>query len=154
MNDLVPPKLAFALEVRVKVAPTHILRSGGMTRRVVPILEGTFEGPGLKGTVMSGGADWQMVREDGTTELDARYRLRTDDGAVIVIENRGLSCGPAEVLARLAAGETVDPSSHYFRPAALFRTSAEAYGWLTESVFVGEGERYPDRVVVRFWRVE
>ncbi len=154
MNNVVPPKLAFGFEVRVKVGPPHMLRSGGMTRRVVPILEGTFEGPGLQGTVMSGGGDWQVVREDGATELDARYRLRTNDGAVIVVENRGLRCGPAEVLARLAAGETVDPSSYYFRTAAFFRTSSEAYGWLTESVFVGEGERYPDHVVVRFWRVE
>lgn len=154
MKERTPPHLVFAFEAHVKVGPPQALRSGGVTRRVIPILEGTFEGPGLKGTVMSGGADWQVVREDGAIELDARYRLRTDSGAVIVVENRGLRRGPAEVLARLAAGETVDPSSYYFRTAAFFRTSEATCRWLTESVFVGEGERYPDHVVVRFWRVE
>lgn len=154
MISKTPPKLVFAFEARVKVGPAQTSEIGGVTRRVIPILEGTFEGPGLKGIVAPGGADRQLVRADGTTELDARYRLQTDDGATISVENRGLRRGPAEVLRKLAAGEMVDPSHYYFRTAAFFRTEEPAYRWLSESVFVGAGERYPDHVIVRFWRVE
>ena len=154
MTERPPPGLRFAFEARVKVGAARVTESGGITRRVIPILEGTFEGPGLKGIVLAGGADWQVVRPDGTTELEARYDLQTDDGAILSVENRGLRRGPAEVMRKLAAGEPAEPSAYYFRTAAFFRTAAPAYQWLAESVFTGVGERYPDHVVVRFWRVD
>lgn len=154
MTERQPPELRFAFEARVRVGAARVTETDGITRRVIPILDGTFEGPGLKGIVLPGGADWQVVRPDGTTELEARYDLQTDDGAIISVENRGLRRGPAEVMRKLAAGETVEPSAYYFRTAAFFRTSSPAYRWLSESVFAGAGERYPGHVVVRFWRVE
>jgi len=112
------------------------------------------EGPGLKGIVLSGGVDWQVVCPDGTTELEARYDLQTHDGGTISVENRGLRRGPVEVMRKLAAGEPVEPSAYYFRTAAFFRTASPTYQWLSESVFAGAGERYADHVVVRFWRME
>jgi hypothetical protein len=60
-------------------------------RRVVPITGGTFEGPGIRGEVLPGGADWQLVRPDGVLELYARYLLRTHDGVLIQVVNRVLS---------------------------------------------------------------
>ncbi len=60
------------------------------TRRVIPITGGTFEGPKIKGEVMPGGEDWQLVRPDGDTELYARYLLKTEDGTIIQIINRVL----------------------------------------------------------------
>ena len=93
--------------------------SVGMTprgeRRIIPITGGRFEGDKLAGDVLPGGADWQLVRSDGTAVLEARYTLRTQDGALISVRNRGVRSGPPGVLARLARGETVGPASYYFR---------------------------------------
>src|SRR6056300_13417 len=60
-------------------------------RRMIPITGGTFEGPDIRGEVLPGGADWQLVRPDGDTELYARYLLQTDDGHLIHIINQVLS---------------------------------------------------------------
>ena len=53
------------------------------------ITGGTFEGPGLKGTIVNGGADYQLNAE-GRTELEAIYCIKTDDGIYIHVRNRGI----------------------------------------------------------------
>ena len=123
-------------------------------RRVIPIVGGTFEGPGLKGRVLSGGADWQIVRDDGLAELDTRYALETDKGQVIYVQNAGIRRAPPEITAQLLAGQPVNPALVYFRTVPTFETAAPDLQWLTRSVFVGTGERNPSDVVIRFWRVE
>src|SRR5215469_12112521 len=51
-------------------------------RRVVDILGGRVDGPRLKGKILPG-ADWQIVRPDGVTDLVARYGIESDGGARI-----------------------------------------------------------------------
>jgi len=148
------PELELAFEVAVEVATPLDLGATAMgQRRIIQITGGSFEGPGLKGRVLPGGADWQIVRADGTAELDARYTLQTDQGALIYVVNRGLRHGPPEVLRRIAAGESVDPRSYYFRSAAFFETSAPELQWLTKTIVIGSGERQRDKVLIRFWKV-
>lgn len=78
-------------DAKVEIAETIVLgKSKRGTRRVVPILGGTFEGAEIKGEVMPGGEDWQLVRPDGDTELYARYLLKTDDGVIIQVINQVL----------------------------------------------------------------
>ncbi len=78
-------------EAKVKIGNTiNVGESKRGTRRVIPITGGTFSGPKIKGEVLPGGEDWQLVRPDGDTELYARYLLKTDDGHVIQIINRAL----------------------------------------------------------------
>jgi hypothetical protein len=74
-------------------------------RRIIPITGGSFVGPRLSGRVLPGGADWQVIRRDGITELEARYTLETDDGALIYVLNKGIRSGSKEVMERLARGE-------------------------------------------------
>jgi len=107
----------------------------------------------LQGRVLAVGADWQILRADGTADLDARYTIQSDDGALIYVVNRGVRHGPPEILARLNRGERVDPASYYFRSAASFETSATEHAWLTRAIVVGAGERYPDKVIIRFWEL-
>jgi hypothetical protein len=45
--------------------------AGGL-RRILNILGGTFEGPKLKEELVPGGADWQLSRQDGFTDIEAR----------------------------------------------------------------------------------
>jgi hypothetical protein len=149
------PGLAFAFELRATVAaPTELGQVAGGHRRIVEITGGTFEGPGIKGKVRPGGADWQIVRADGFTELDTRYTIETDKGQLIYVQNAGMRHAPPDVMQKLLAGQPVDPSLVYFRTVPKFETSAPDLQWLTRAVFVGTGERYPTEVVVRFWRVE
>lgn len=121
-------------------------------RRVVPILGGTFEGPRLRGEVLPG-ADWQIVRPDGVLELEAKYALRTEDGALVSMVNRCLRRASPEVMERLNRGEPVDPGDVYFRTTPTFETAHADYRWLMDSIFVGSGERKAAQVVIEFWRV-
>ena len=148
------PRLEFAFEVTAEIgAPLDLGITPHGRRRIIPVNGGRFEGPAIRGRVLPGGADWQILRADGAAELDARYTLETDDGALIYVSNRGMRSGSPEVLARLNAGETVDPGSYYFRTVAQFETGAARYQWLMQAIFISSAERYPDRVVIRFWRV-
>lgn len=148
------PELEFAFEVRAEVAdPTVIGEVPNGLRRIIDIVGGTFEGPDLEGRVVPGGADWQIIREDGFTEVDARYTLETEDGDLIYVSNVGIRHAPPEVMERLNAGEAVDPSRIYFRAVPKFETAAPELEWLMRSIFVATGERYPNGVIIRFWRV-
>jgi hypothetical protein len=122
-------------------------------RRIVPITGGEFFGRRLRGKVIAGGADWQIVRNDGVAELEARYTLETDDGALIYVRNHALRHGPAEAMAALAAGRSVDPSSYYFRGATFFETGAARYAWLTKHIIVCTGGRKPAGGKLRFYQV-
>jgi len=149
-----PPGLEFAFEVRAEVAdPLVVGEVANGTRRIIDILGGTFEGPALKGRILPGGADWQIIRADGFTEVDARYTLETDAGALIYVSNVGIRHAPPDVILRLNAGEAVDQAQIYFRTVPKFETAAPELQWLTRSIFIATGERYPKGVVIRYWRV-
>ena len=120
-------------------------------RRIIPILGGSVTGPRLTAAILPGGADWQIVRENGTAEVVARYTLRADDGTLISVVNEGVRRGPPEILARLAAGEPVDPALYYFRTSPVFEVSAGPHDWLSENIFVATGERHQKQVVIRVY---
>ncbi len=148
------PELQFAFEVAVEVQPPLDLgQTQAGHRRIVTIAGGTVSGPKLTGRVLPGGGDWQILRPDGTADLDARYTIQADDGGLIYVVNRGVRHGPSDVLARLNRGERVDPASYYFRSAASCETSAAEHVWLTRAILIGVGERYPDKVIIRFWEL-
>lgn len=150
-----PPRLTLAMTLRVQVGPP--MEMGQVPRgrrRIIPILGGTFEGPAIRGKVLPGGADWQIVRADGLAELDTRYALQTDQGGLVYIQNAGIRHAPPDVTKKLLAGEAVDPSQVYFKTVPTFETSAPELQWLTRAIFIGTGERHPAEVVIRVWKVE
>jgi len=117
------------------------------TRRYFPAIGGSFEGPRLRGEALPDGGDWLLFRPDGVLEQDVRITLKTDDGAFVYVRYTGIRHGPPDVMARLAQGETVDPSAYYFRVAPRFETGAERYAWLNNILAVGVGERLPPNKV-------
>jgi hypothetical protein len=150
-----PPRLTLAFTLRVQVGtPTELGQVPRGRRRIIPILGGTFEGPNIRGKVIPGGADWQIVRADGLAELDTRYLLQSDTGQLIYIQNAGIRHAPPDVTKKLLAGEPVDPAQVYFKTVPTFETSAPELQWLTRSIFIGTGERNPTEVVIRVWRVD
>mgnify|MGYP003647970917 CR=1 FL=1 len=126
-------------------------------RRIIPITGGSMTGPELQGRVLPGGADFQIVVSETCADLDARYMIALDGpeyaGQHLFVQNRALRRGSAEDIARLVRGEPVDPQAIYFRCVPTFEVSDERLRWLTESIFVGTGARYPDRVEMRFFRL-
>jgi hypothetical protein len=121
---------------------------GTGVRRIIPIAGGQVRGEAVNGKVLPVGADFQVIRPNQLIELEAKYAIETDDGAVIYVENRGIRFGPVELLERLNRGEVVDPGLIYFRTVPKFETGAEEYRWLMESVFIGSAARHADRVVI------
>jgi hypothetical protein len=78
-------------EAKVKIANMiNVGESKRGVRRVIPITGGTFSGSQIKGEVLPGGEDWQLIRPDGDTELNTRYFLKTSDGFVIQVVNKPL----------------------------------------------------------------
>jgi hypothetical protein len=132
-------------------APMETGMVGGQNRRCIPIIGGNVSG-GYQGVVENGGADWQTVLPDGSLDIDARYILRLAEGTVEV-ESRGLRTGPPEVLARLGAGETVDPALCYFRTAMRFRTAAPSLLRLNHILAISVGERLPETVRLTVYEV-
>jgi hypothetical protein len=142
------------LKIHVTLEPVRDLGDTPLgRRRIIGITGGSFTGR-LQGRVLPGGADWQIIRADGTADLDARYTLETADGALIYVNNRGYRHGPPEVVARLAKGEDVDPALYYMRTTPWFETSAPAYAWLNRIVCVGTGARRPAGVELELFEVK
>lgn len=101
------------------------------TRRVIPITGGTFEGPKIKGEVLPGGEDWQLVRPDGDIEFDARYLLKTDDGVVIQVINKILIHMPKQ-------GEQAQP---YIGSIIDLEAPVEStYDYLNHAIYIGTFE--------------
>jgi Protein of unknown function (DUF3237) len=121
-------------------------------RRIIPITGGKVTGK-IDGTVLPGGADFQLVVSETSADLDARYLLALSDGSHVFVQNRALRRGSAEDIARLVRGEPVDPAAIYFRCVPTFEVSSPTHTWMTESVFVGTGARFPDRVEISVYRV-
>ena len=122
-------------------------------RRIAEVSGGSFEGPKLRGRALPAGGDWLLLRNDGVLQLDVRVTLETDDGALIYMTYRGLRHGPPEVIARLNAGEDVDPASYYFRTAPFFETGSEKYAWLNGIVSVASGHRTATGPVYDIYRI-
>ena len=159
--SLPKPELAHIADLTVQVAAP--IEAGDVTglnsrgkRRIIPITGGRLDGPQLQGRVLPGGADFQIVVSDTCADLDARYLIALDGahhGEHIFVQNRALRRGSAEDIARLVRGEPVDSRAIYFRCVPSFEVSCAALQWLTRSVFIGTGARYPDRVLISLFRV-
>lgn len=148
------PQLEFVCELRVKIADPYVVgETPHGLRRIIPIVGGTFEGPKMKGEILNGGADWQIVRKDGVAELEAHYQLKTDDGVIIYIKNTGLRVATPEVAARIGRGEQVSPGEYYFRAAPKFEAPAGKYNWLNNALFICTALRNPDSVIINVWKV-
>jgi hypothetical protein len=141
--------------LNVELDPIREMGSGRAgQRRIIPIVGGTVSGPRLNGRLLNLGADWQTIFADGLAELDTRYAMETDDGAIIEILNYGFRHGPKEVLEAVARGEDVDPSAYYMRTHARLETGDARYAWVNRTLFVGVGARLKQAVRVDLYALQ
>ena len=142
------PQLEFALQLRVTLGEAFSIENTQHGRRtVIPITGGTFEGPLLKGTILNGGADYQLNAEN-RTELEAIYCIKTDDGVYIHVRNRGI----------IANGKDANGNpTFYFKAAPQFEAPADSrYGWLNNALFVcaPEWTKEFQGIVLNVWKVK
>ena len=144
------PQLEFALQLKVTLGEAYTCgETQHGQRTIIPITGGTFEGPAIKGTIINGGADYQLNNKaTGRTELEAIYCIKTDDGVNIHVRNRGIIMSGKD--------EKGNPS-FYFKAAPQFEAPVDSkYAWLNNSIFVCQ----PDfaagfkGIVLNVWRVK
>ena len=146
---------AFTVDARLGPLEDHGMTRAGHRRviaiaggRVIPVAGGLFEAE-----ILPGGADWQVVRPDGSIEIDTRYSARTSAGEFVHFRTSGVRSGPPVVLAALLRGEAVDPAEYYFRVAVYLETTAPRLAALERSIFVASAVRGADTVAYTAYRV-
>ena len=144
------PQLEFALQLKVTLGEAYTCgETQHGQRTIIPITGGTFEGPNIKGTIINGGADYQLNNKaTGRTELEAIYCIKTDDGVNIHVRNRGIINSGKD--------EQGNPT-FYFKAAPQFEAPVDSkYAWLNNAIFVCQ----PDfsggfkGIVLNVWRVK
>jgi len=116
----------FAWEAKVKIGEAlPVGKSKHGIRNVIPITGGTFSGPKIKGEILPVGADWQLIRPDADTELNARYLLKTDDGYILQVINKVLIHNSADEPAYIKS--VID----------LEAPAGSPYEYLNHSIFLG-----------------
>ena len=144
------PQLEFALQLKVTLGDAYTCgETQHGQRTIIPITGGTFEGPAIKGTIINGGADYQLNnRATGRTELEAIYCIKTDDGVNIHVRNRGIINSGKD--------EQGNPT-FYFKAAPQFEAPVDSkYAWLNNAIFVCQ----PDfsggfkGIVLNVWKVK
>ncbi len=139
----------------VELAPAHDMGDcPAGKKRIIPIIGGTVRGPLLNGRLLAIGADWQTVQSNGVADLDARYAIETDDGAVIEVVSQGLRHASPEVAARIAAGEAVPPGEYYMRTAIRLESGHPHYAWLGRSLFLASGGKVGSTVRLSVYRID
>ena len=144
------PKLTLALEGKVFIdRPIFVGEADDGQRSIVPITGGQIRGDNFSATVLPGGADWQVVKADGTWIVEARYAMQTDDESVIVIENKGIIVGLDK------NGQSIHEP--YARTTPIFHAPRGKHDWLNKHIFVGTVApgpgKWPEFVTLRFFKV-
>ena len=121
-----PPQIEFIYEARVELDQGFLKLGMGPLgeRTLVPITGGKFAGPKIRGTILNGGADRQLARADGGLLLNALYEMRTDDGAILTVNNRAL------------VTKTANGSPYAFSQIDIIAPDGP-HAWLNHFVFVG-----------------
>ena len=137
-DDALRSELLFDLVL--EKGPTSDVGAQGSKKVVVLVAGGTFDGPRLKGTIVGPSGDWIAARPDGSSTLDIRALLQTDDGQKIFMTCRGLAYPQPD-------------GTLYARILPLFETGAPKYAWLNNVVAVGVFRPTPGKVAYRVYRI-
>lgn len=138
----------FVFEAKISIGSALVIGPSCMGKsQLIPITGGSFQGPRIQGTVIPGGADWQLTRPDGVMTICARYTLKADDGALISVVNKGL--------VHMARNPDGTPLV-YVRTVPAFEAPVGPHDWLNKSIFAGTltvGPAGDRSVIIRVYRV-
>jgi len=120
-------------------------------RQIAEVTGGSFEGPKLKGEVLTCGGDWILIDDKGFGHLDVRATFKTHDGAHIYAQYTGVLEFNDAISKAFAEGTGTDYGDNYFMTQPRFETGDERYAWLNNLVTVGEGHIIPNGVEYRLY---
>lgn len=144
------PKFEFVYECDATLTPAvEMGKTVEGQRRIIPITGGTVRGPKIRAELLNGGWDWNLSRNDGAGSVEAAYYMKTDDGVLIRIVNKGV--GGAGPPLPSANGERFFMFTH-----PEFEAPVGKYDWMTRSMFIGTlGARKDSRnsVLIRVFQV-
>lgn len=144
----------FLMWLRIELAGSNLIgATPAGDRRIDHFKGGSFEGPRLRGIVRPGGSDALSMNRAGVVRTDVRLTLEAHDGQLIYVTYRGLRHARGEVMARIARGEDVAPSTYYLRSVAFFETGSADYDWLNRIIAVGVGARLPNAALYRLFEI-
>ncbi len=115
-------------------------------RLIVEVSGGAFEGPRLRGKLLTGGGDWLLIDADGIGHLDVRATFETLDGATIYVQYYGRLEITDPVMAALGGSGETRFGDQYFFSQPRFETGDARYRWLNRVIAVGQGRVLPNRV--------
>lgn len=161
LKEKIPNRLSneLVMQIDVQLGPREDMGKGADGMRInYPIIGGTFIGKGMRGTVVPGGADMSVTREDGVTMVNALYRLKTDDGQIIIIDNAGIWRLNESGLAKKAKGlqlRDMKESDFYCRTTPKFKTQPGEHAWLSDYIFNGTIDGVSEHeVLISIYKVE
>jgi len=138
------PTLQHVLTLQVRIGqPDWMGQSIDGLRSNYRIVGGRFEGPQLSGQVLAGGADFFVVRPDGTGEMNATYSLLTDEGELINLHNTGtLRISPKGQDLEQRGIWPIPDSEYHCTCTPRFQVPQGRLSWLAQTAFIGQ-VRYP-----------
>ena len=148
-----PPGLEFLFTLTAEVGDIVTMGAGAARRAPRGADHRRHASKVRRCAALIGGADWQIVRDDGAIELDARYAIKEARGGIVQVVSQGMRHGPPEVLARLGRGEDVAPGEYFFRTIMRFETGASELAFLNKTIAVATAERKARRVELQAWRL-
>ncbi len=153
--------LEFMFEVRAQIGrPQAIGKSPNGVRTIMPVLGGTLRGPALNGEILpEAGADWALIRPDGSIVLDVRSVIKADNGDRIYTSYGGRMWADTKAGMDLALDMGKgDPETgkdeYYFRINPVYETGSETYNWLNNIIAVGTGQSGAGGIVYQVYRVK
>ncbi|GAB1729391.1 hypothetical protein NU195Hw_g4343t1 [Hortaea werneckii] len=151
------PSLQFLFHLECDMEDFHHIGQGPFGNRSTVIFKGgRFEGPRMRGTILPGGGDWEIVQDHDdiqTAHLNTRYNLQTHDGAIIYIQTTGTRTGKRSVLEKLGEDKSITPDQFRMRLNLTLETGDPRYSWVNDGVFIASSGRSGTQVIYDAYQV-
>lgn len=138
----------FSYELEFSVPPEVIGPVSTGLRVNFSFLGGTFEGPRLRGTVLTTGGDQLLLRRDGVALLDMKGTFQTDGGVLIGASFPAIMDLGPDGYEALLSGELA-PDGTAFRSVPRYETACETLAWINRLQCVGVGQVFPSIGIAR-----
>jgi hypothetical protein len=116
----------------------------------------TITGPRIGLTLAMPGADWIRLGPDGVRRPDQRLVFIAGNGAIVLLRyDVAVIRESRTFLAALQSGAETSFEDQYIRMSPQFETGAPELGWLTDTLWIGEGRLAGQRQIeYRIHRVD
>jgi hypothetical protein len=130
--------MTFMLEVEGPLGSSDPDESGPR-RQFWQMKRATLEGPAIKASTPMPGIDWFTPYSHGYGRPHVRLPFRTEDGAIVLMEYRGIVCATDDFNRAVANNTPTGWDDQYMRMAVMFETDTGKYAWLAQHLFLARG---------------